>query len=262
MGEMKRLPYEENKMLTHFTTPCYLGVWNLPAARALCWRQHAACCLEEWSLTVLALLNVFWKDAGGEYQDTQILISSTWQYCKFFFLWGNTDIKWMHVIISNETWLHFLFVTTSSSTEAILDICNCIFSDDFLVRFSISSAVICAFFFFSVAAAFPHPRVVDAFCTPFFSSGPQYRDNWDPGTKKPNTSVICAFVAGTRGSLAAQHIFLQTNAALVILYLYNYCKSISPASYHTNTATTGCYCCGLCALIVDLQLGTEVWNKI
>lgn len=128
--------------------------------------------------------------------------------------------------------------------------------------FNLFSCDLCFFFFFSVAAAFPHPRVVDAFCTPFFSSGPQYRDNWDPGTKKPNTSVICAFVAGTRGSLAAQHIFLQTNAALVILYLYNYCKSISPASYHTNTATTGCYCCGLCALTVDLQLGTEVWNKI
>lgn len=81
-----------------------IGVSNMPTVHPPSWGQTAGSCLEEWNLSVLALLSVLWKGAGGGCQGTQTWIPSLWQYCKFFLLEGSTDIKWNFAVISNLKW--------------------------------------------------------------------------------------------------------------------------------------------------------------
>lgn len=197
-------------MLTQFVIPDYLGQVHPPF-----WGQTAVVCLEEWNLSILALLSTLQKGERGECQGTLIWIPSPWQYWKLCFLQGST--KWNHAVISNETGFHFLLVITSSSTVAILDACICKFSDYILASLPVSFTLITASFF-CCCIYFSAWDSGCFICTHYFSPDQNTETAEIHALTKPDTAKVSALWTGTRGSLAAQEIFLQTNVVLAILY--------------------------------------------
>lgn len=134
----------------------------MPTVHPPPWGQAAGSCLEEWKLSMRALLRELWKVQEGDIGALKLeylpcgSTASSFSYKEALVL---SEIMQLSQVL-NETGFHCLFVITSSSTAAILDAWKCTFSDDLLAGLPASCAVICALVL--VAAAICQLEVVAA----------------------------------------------------------------------------------------------------
>lgn len=157
--------------------------------------------------------------------------------------------------ISNETGFHFLFVITSSSTAAVPDACNFMFSDDFLASLPTLSTLICALFF--VAAAISQLEAVAA--SPTCAIFPQTRTRRQQISRHSQNQTqqsLVLFGLVPEAVWQCRKFFSKPILCWPSCILYNYCKSLS--SNCTSATPADCCSCVYWALTVDLWLRTKL----